>query len=309
MKKTFKTLIIALAVCCAGAALAKTPYRVMNVVETSSNITEYELTDVQEVTFEQKYRYSVTATSADEAMGTVVSGEGDYKVGESVQLKAGTTSADYVFVNWVDEEGNPISSNSIYSFPMPEKDIVLTATFKEREADPSGHEYVDLKLESGRLWATCNIGATNPEDAGNYYAWGEIDPKAEYTEANYVASSICSSGGTLPQDNDAAHANWGGEWRMPTIDECQELINECKWESTTLNGKDVYKITKDAAPDAVLYLPKVGFKKNGSVKISYLALYWTNESHNYYWGNCLNGTSISYGTCERYGGVPIRPVK
>ena len=97
----------------------------------------------------------------------------------------------------------------------------------------NGHEFVDLGLPSGTLWATCNVGATSPEQAGLYFAWGETTGyTAEQVKSgersfflkDYV-DNITSSDLTLEQD--ATHVYMGGEWRMPTKAECQELIDNC----------------------------------------------------------------------------------
>ena len=100
--------------------------------------------------------------------------------------------------------------------------------------DPyNGYEYVDLGLPSGLKWATCNVGANSPEQAGLYFAWGETtgftgeqctSGVRAFDEASYTASAI-STDLTLAQD--AAHVNLGGTWRMPTKDEYQELLDNC----------------------------------------------------------------------------------
>lgn len=117
-----------------------------------------------------------------------------------------------------------------------------------------GHEYVDLGLPSGRLWATCNVGAEEPTEAGSYFAWGETQPKKQYTDENYKfngkveydmdhhpyckdITKYCSDStmgkvdslSVLEDEDDAATANWGKAWRMPTIDELKELKEGCRW--------------------------------------------------------------------------------
>ena len=103
----------------------------------------------------------------------------------------------------------------------------------EMKANHKGHEFVNLGLSSGTLWATCNVGATSPEQTGLYFAWGETtgfsadqvkSGERSFFLKDYV-ENITSSDLTLEQD--AAHVYMGGEWRMPTYDECQELIDNC----------------------------------------------------------------------------------
>ncbi len=108
----------------------------------------------------------------------------------------------------------------------------------------NGHDYVDLGLPSGLIWATCNVGAAKPEDYGDYFAWGETEPKDDYwwstykwcngdwdkltkycTDSYYWDSSSSSSMDNktvLDPEDDAAHVNWGGSWRMPTDEEWTE---------------------------------------------------------------------------------------
>ena len=117
----------------------------------------------------------------------------------------------------------------------------------------NGHEYVDLGLPSGTLWATCNVGATKPEEYGDYFAWGETVPKDEYSWKTYKWEEyVVNNDGTykvvikkynnnnmygntdnkseLDLDDDAAYANWGNNWRMPSIEQIRELRNYCDWE-------------------------------------------------------------------------------
>ena len=148
------------------------------------------------------------------------------------------------------------------------------------------HEFVDLGLSV--KWATCNVGATKPEEYGDYYAWGETEPKSEYTISSYKYSK--GSVGTLTKycteceyvlgyngfidnkivldpEDDAAHVKWGGKWRMPTIDEWKELVNNCNWIWTIQNGINGYVITsnKEGYTDYSIFLPAADIKatRNG----------------------------------------------
>ena len=113
--------------------------------------------------------------------------------------------------------------------------------------DPyNGYEYVDLGLPSGLKWATCNVGASSPEQAGLYFAWGETTGYTgeqvtsgvrSFDEVNYTASSVSTD---LTLEQDAVHANLGGNWRMPTKDDYQELFDNCNvtW-TNNYNGTGV----------------------------------------------------------------------
>ena len=122
-----------------------------------------------------------------------------------------------------------------------------------------GFDYVDLRLPSGTLWATCNVGASSPTECGNYYAWGETEEKSDYDWYNYKwcygncysLTKYCTysyygyvdNKTVLDPKDDVAHVKWGGSWRMPTFEEQKELLHECSWEWTELNGVNGYRVT------------------------------------------------------------------
>ena len=128
---------------------------------------------------------------------------------------------------------------------------------------------VDLGLSV--KWASCNVGATQPWEYGGYYAWGETEEKSEYDWNTYKycngSSSmtkycIHSSSGTvdnkrtLEPGDDVATVKWGGNWRMPTLSEQQELLNNCTWKWTTLNGVNGYRVTGPNGNS--IFLPAAG---------------------------------------------------
>ena len=144
--------------------------------------------------------------------------------------------------------------------------------------DPNGYDYVDLGLPSGLKWAAQNVGAKSPSESGDFFSWGETKPKESYTNMNYLGgldgagawiSSDYGTGsdplanycypnfGPLPMEYDAARANMGGTWRMPTLDECLELKDNCIMEPTTLNGVDGYQFTSKTN-GASIFIPCVG---------------------------------------------------
>ena len=114
------------------------------------------------------------------------------------------------------------------------------------------HDYVDLGLPSGTLWATCNVGASTPEGYGDFFAWGETVPKEFYNWDTYkwysdnynVMTKYLPSNPFVTPDNkieldtldDAAYVNWGPKWRMPTDEQMVELIENCRWRWTQING-------------------------------------------------------------------------
>ena len=108
-------------------------------------------------------------------------------------------------------------------------------------AATAAHNYVNLGLPSGTLWADSNVGASAPEGYGNYYAWGETATKTSYSWSNY---KYCSGSQSTTQDigthiagtsYDAATKNWGGDWVMPTLDQANELLTKCTVSLATVN--------------------------------------------------------------------------
>ena len=153
----------------------------------------------------------------------------------------------------------------------------------------NGHEYVDLGLPSGLKWATCNVGASLPEEYGDYYAWGEIETKIEYTDDN--SKTYCKSMSDISGNAtyDVARAKWGGSWRLPTTIELEELESKCKWEWTTINGKKGYKVTGPNGNS--IFLPAACFRRGSS-------LYIAGED-GYYWSSSPD-ESIDYDAYYLY---------
>ena len=181
----------------------------------------------------------------------------------------------------------------------------------EDETTINGYEYVDLGLPSGIKWATHNVGATTPSEAGNYYAWGEIVTKSEYTEANCTTYQLNMEDISGNPQYDAARSEWGASWRMPTKEEFEELLNNCTWEWEVLNGTGCKKVT---GPNGnYIYLPISGYKYGSSIYMESFGYYWTstpittyeNFSYDFLFDMELN---LTMGFDDRCGGQPIRPV-
>ncbi len=206
-----------------------------------------------------------------------------------------------------------------------------------------GHEYVDLGLPSGTLWATCNIGANNPEEYGNYFAWGETKPKGNYDWSTYkyckgsmnTQTKYCISPGLGPQydygyngfidhklileaTDDAATTNWGGNWRMPTVNEIAELYEKCRWKWTDdYNGTGVagYIVKSKAIGNKnSIFLPAAGFCSGTNMR--------NTGERAFYWSSTLNLTGLNgayvikfnsnqydcNSTMRRDAGRSVRPV-
>lgn len=189
--------------------------------------------------------------------------------------------------------------------------------------DGMTHEYVDLGLPSGTLWATCNVGATLPSDAGNCYAWGETAPKSEYTWANYFDSAGDKDGNAfkkyaiylktkLDLEDDAAYVNWGSDWRMPTKEEVEELK-----ENTTFKKDGNGYVLTSKINKKMIYFPISGYKietekrDTESVYIMTSELYNTSKYssiYQIYYSSYSSSTLFNSTYISRYQGIPIRPV-
>ena len=256
---------------------------------------------------------------------------------EQVTLTA-TPNEDYSFVNWT-VNGVEVSTSATYTATIT-SDTELNANFiKNKE---NGHVYVDLGLSV--KWATCNVGASTPTNSGKYYPWSytyemdynsdcfyvsfryetwEIEQLLEFDEnGNYIGfigyqTNVYKS--LLPlnliKSQDAASVNWGGSWRMPTKEECEELLENCTWNWTTQNGVNGYKVTSKKNGNSI-FLPAAGYyyvnpdgfgcghewsKQTGEVNL------WSRTSTGsavYY----INNNSYINKSSTTTSALPIRPV-
>ena len=192
---------------------------------------------------------------------------------------------------------------------------------------PDGVEAVDMGLSV--KWANVNMGAKKSTDFGDYYAWGETKPKDYYSWDSYIWSrgnspmltkySVGDRKSQLTLADDAAHANWGGKWRMPTEAECEELANpdNCIWEWTTNNGINGYKVTSKKTGNSI-FLPITGFRFYGKTQFRAIyGYYWTSTV---FTGNPKNAirlefnldeVKVDYGnlSSNRFSGHCIRAVQ
>lgn len=156
--------------------------------------------------------------------------------------------------------------------------------------ETSYHASVDLGLPSGLLWATCNVGASRPEDYGKYYAWGETKNnkirykwhrgKSKLTKYNTNPDyGIVDNKEVLDSEDDAAHVNWGGKWRMPTEAEMKELKDNCTWTWLTMqNGAKGMRVTGPNGNSIIL--PAAGYYYDGSRHfVDGLGYFWSSSLH------------------------------
>ena len=183
----------------------------------------------------------------------------------------------------------------------------------------AGHAYVDLGLPSGLKWATCNVGATVSTDFGDYFAWGEVEPKKDYswdiykygTEDNLTKYYSSDNKTVLDPEDDAATVNWGGAWRMPTKAEQGELLEKCKWTWTIQNCVNGYNVTGPNGNS--IFLPAAGYMYEGTLKgAGSYGAYWSGSL---YAGNPDNAYYVYFTSYEvgwsdygRTNGLFVRPV-
>lgn len=177
----------------------------------------------------------------------------------------------------------------------------------------NGYEYVDLGLSV--KWATCNVGATKPEDYGEYYAWGELEPKSIYEYKNYVDrryEKYCNSTKTILEiEDDVAHVKWGGKWRIPTTSEFMELISsKCTHIWTTENGVNGYLFTSNINGRSI-FIPAAGRFYGSNLKsVGSQGNYWANGIRDDDSSRTFEFESdwIEPGAEQRYYGLTVRPV-
>lgn len=209
------------------------------------------------------------------------------------------------------------------------------------------HKMVDMGLSV--KWATMNVGAINPEEYGDYYAWGETEPYYEagyalenpcnhwkegktegYVSSSYFDTKYVGAYGTvfykydyeakimLDPEDDVAHVDWGDGWRIPSVEEIKELIDSCTWTWTTIGDINGYRITSNRSgyADRSIFLPAAGYRYDRYIDfLNDGGRYWANSiRESYYYDNYSNTLSFNYGGYsanekERYHGLPVRPVR
>lgn len=170
----------------------------------------------------------------------------------------------------------------------------------------AGHEYVDLGLPSGTLWATCNVGATSPYEGGQYFAWGEVEPRENFTWESYALfeefafdenigyyAKLKNIGADISgTEYDAARYQWGGGWRLPNEKERYELRMLC-WSNGATYENGIYGVRVHGRNEHSIFLPICGYGL------------WLGEP------DPFNDTSAVYWTGveepEIFSGVPLEP--
>ena len=213
-----------------------------------------------------------------------------------------------------------------------EPTIIYTDTLYVRNIVDTvyGKPHVAVDLGLSVKWATCNVGAEKPEEYGDYFAWGEVEPKEKYdwttylyckgnrttmtkycNDSNYGYNGFTDNKTVLDPEDDAATVNWGGAWRTPTGAEMTELREQCKWTWITQNGVNGYKVVGPNGNS--IFLPAAGdMHGTALVSVDSIGLYWSSLSNtsNPYSAYRLNFNSseVKITGSNRYNGLSLRPV-
>ena len=258
-------------------------------------------------------KYKILVSSIDDAYG-YASGAGIYVEGEEVELSA-RAEEGYEFVKW--DDGNTENPRKI----VVTQNATYIAIFEKEKT------YVDLGLSV--KWATCNVGATTPEEYGDYFAWGEVEPKTTYdwstykygawldqltkycNNSKYGKDGFADNKTVLDPEDDAAAVNWGGSWRMPTKAEQDELRNNCTWTWTIQNGVNGYKVTGSNGNS--IFLPAAGYMNKGTLHDAGSECdYWSSSLFTGYPGYAYYAyfylDYVGWSHYERNYGRSVRPV-
>ena len=228
-----------------------------------------------------------------------------------------TEAADYVFtvegrgkIYTLTRTGRALAAGKMYNFPALDSGQWTVADI------PALDPYVDLGLTSGTLWATTNLGADKPEEYGDYFSWGETSPKTSYTPDNYAfwnGSEYTKYNGSdfsvLRPTDDAARAILGVDWRIPTIEEFREVLDECTFERIIWNEIEGHRVTGPNGNS--IFLPNGGeYVGSTNDYLDHHGAYWSSFRGEYSDAAkslCLgNPIEENYGI--RYQGLSIRPV-
>lgn len=224
---------------------------------------------------------------------------------------------------------------------MPKKSAMGIMGVSDKEMIDNDNDYrqtdgiacVDLGLPSGIKWATCNVGATKPEESGDYYAWGETIEKSLYDISTYKWSNgnrwtmtkycIDKEYGTVDKkivldlEDDVAHVKWSNTWRIPTSTEFEEILNSenCIWEWVTQNGIKGYKVISKKNGNSIFFPVTGYFSGSENVSADY-GCYWSsslyepasNWARSFSFGYGIDGLYKINSYDQRNYGLSVRPV-
>ena len=298
--------------------------------EPQQNVSEYELTisagEINYSGFSVDININAEILKGNDLYGDymILYGSSESDLSKSIVIETDTS-----FENYSDKSYNfaELTYGKTYiqvifnSEILNIKSNIIVVDTNDLSADGfvNGYAYVDLGLPSGLKWATCNVGASSPTEYGDYFAWGEVFPKTSYNSKNsltYENSDFYKGINISGNPNyDAATANWGGSWRMPTKDEFEELEYNCKWERFSN-----YDVVSNQKTGKFIILPFAGYMSWTSLSFfkGYPSgYYWMSTTSNIWYtedADCYvlltapNYDSRNSSYENRYYGCSIRPV-
>lgn len=262
---------------------------------------------------------SVSLSKGNTTTVEVTTGSGNYTVSSSdVSIAAVAISGKKVIIIGMEKGTATITVTDTETGISNDIEVEVTVTNLTCPDDHHPH-LIDLGLPSGTLWACCNVGAEKPEAYGGYYAWGETEEKSVYDWTTYIhcngSESTCHDIGSdiVGTQYDVAHVKWSGSWVMPSNEQQKELIDNCTYEWTTINGVNGGKFISKTNGGSI-FLPASGVRKDSGLSgIGYGGLYWSSAlsgSGSSAWSLDFRSSSAhwSFGY-YRYNGQSVRPVR
>ena len=271
---------------------------------------------------------SITVSALTSSSVQIISGSGSYEV-ESV-VPSGIVTASIINNSIVAIEALTAGTAIItikdnLTKEVAEIEVTVSGSPQSYLTCPDDHHphLIDLGLPSGTKWACCNVdddaSKQTPTNYGSYYAWGETEEKDYYDWSTYThcdgLSGTCHDLGSdiAGTQYDVAHVKWGGSWVMPTHDQLMELLDNCTYEWTTVNGVRGGKFTSKTNGGSI-FLPAAGYRWNGGLYYagSY-GFYWSSTelpslSSLAYYLDFTSDYSYWYGYDDRDSGHTVRPV-
>ena len=280
---------------------------------------------------------TLSLTLGEQSVVGIISGNGGYRA-ESSDAEVATAVVDgtSVKVTALGEGAATIKVTDTKSGETASIEVTVTLPLVSLCPDDNHPHQIDLGLPSGTKWACCNVGADKPEAYGGYYAWGETEEKDVYNDVTYLYSTGEDGNGDGYYDDyhvetsfdvygvwqslgddiagsqyDVAQVKWGGNWQMPTTEQIEELVNNCTYGGSSMNGVKGGKFT--GPNGGTLFLPAAGTRLNDKLYgASYDGDYWlsTQNPSNLYYANYLsfNSGNASWYNNSRGTGLTVRPV-
>ena len=299
-------------------------------------LSDFKVTDKQHkergfindgMTYDYCFNVSVTATLDDDAENIAEWGYAYLDPnGREALIPLSQFGNTYTDTRWAYYRNEAKSTCTLYGYvkyvgsdePVYGEPHDYPLEYGETSCPDANHPHmIDLGLPSGTKWACCNVGASAPEQYGNYYAWGETQPKSVYYWETYQYGSSWDNVVNIGSDiagtsYDAATVNWGSPWRMPSIEQCRELISSCTSTWTTQNGVNGRKFT--GPNGGTIFLPAAGYRWSSELyDTGSSGHYWSSTLDESYpdlaWGLYFGSGGVNTYCSGRGNGHSVRPVR